>query len=95
MEVGFHKSLQLFVANGYCVFENNICVYPDVLSGEPYCANSPLPGFFVKARCPPVLAPSGIAAVEVANSPLPRFFARAGCSLVLVPFGIATREVYG
>ena len=96
MEAGFQKSLQLFVANGYCAFENDICVdLPDVLGGEPNCANSPLPGFSAMARCPPVLAPSVIAAVEVANSPLPTFFARARCPPILVPSGAATVKVYG
>ena len=57
-----------FVANGYCVFENDICVdLTDVLGGEPDFANSPLLGFFAKARCPHVLAPSRVAAVEVYN----------------------------
>ena len=50
MEVGFQKSLQLFVANGYCVFENDICVdLPDVPGGEPNCANSPFPRFSARA----------------------------------------------
>ena len=53
MEVGFHKFLQLFVANGYFVFENDICVDLSYVPGvEPDCANSPLIGFFAKARCP-------------------------------------------
>ena len=53
MELGFQKFLQLFVANGYYVFENDICVdLPDILGAEPNCANSPLIGFFVRARCP-------------------------------------------
>ena len=53
MEGGFQKSLQLFVANGYRVFENDICVnLLDVLGGKPDCANSPLPGFFTRVRCP-------------------------------------------
>ena len=61
MEGGFQKSLQLFVANGYCVFKNDICVdLPNVLGGKPDCVNSPLPRFFAKARCPPVLTPSGV-----------------------------------
>ena len=65
MEVGFQKYLQLFVTNGYCVLEN-ICVdLPDAPGGKPDCANSPLSGFFARARCPPVLALSGVAAVEV------------------------------
>ena len=66
MEVGFQKSLQLFIANGYCVFEKEIYVdLPDVLGGKPDCANSPLQGFFARARCPLVLAPSEVATVEV------------------------------
>ena len=65
MEGGFQKSLQLFVTNGYCVFEN-ICVnLPDFLDGKPDYANSSLPEFFTRARCPPVLAPSRVAAVKV------------------------------
>ena len=66
MEGGFQKSLQLFVANRYCVFEDDICVYlPDAQDGQPDYANSPLPKFFARARCPPVLAPSGVVAVKV------------------------------
>ena len=26
MEGGFQRSLQLFVVNGYCVFEDDVCV---------------------------------------------------------------------
>ena len=95
MEVGFQKSLQLFVANGYCVFENDICVdVPDVPSGKPDCANSPLSGFFARARCPLVLAPSSVVAVEVANSPLLGFFVRARCPHVLAPSGVTAIEAY-
>ena len=66
MDERFHKSLQLFVANGYCVFEKDIYVdQPDVLSGKPYYVNSSLPEFFAKARCPPVLAPFRVVAVKV------------------------------
>ena len=54
MEGDFQKSLQLFVANGYCMFKIDICVnLPDVVGGKPDCANSPLPRFFARARCPP------------------------------------------
>ena len=82
MEVDYQKYLQLFVANGYCVLENDIYVYlPDVQGGKPDCANSPLSRFFVRARCSHVLAPSDVAAVEVANSLLPGFFAGARCPL--------------
>ena len=43
MEGGFQKSLQLFVANGYCVFEHEICMdLPDVLDGKPDYVNVPL-----------------------------------------------------
>ena len=66
MEGGFQKSLQLFVANGYCVFEDDIDVdLPYVLDRKHDYANSPIPEFFARARCPPVLAPSGVAAVKV------------------------------
>ena len=52
MEGGFQKSLQLFVANGYYEFEDDIRVdLLDVLDGKPDYANSPLPDFFV--RVPP------------------------------------------
>ena len=48
------------------MFENDICVdLPDVLGGKLDCANSSLPGFFAKARCPPILAPSEVAVVKV------------------------------
>ena len=41
MDGGFHKSLQLFVAYGYCVFEHDICVdLPNVLDGKPDYANA-------------------------------------------------------
>ena len=52
MEGGFQKSLQLFVANGYCEFEDDIRVdLPNVLDGKPDYANSPCPEFFARARC--------------------------------------------
>ena len=36
MEGGFQKSLQLFVANGYCVFEDDACAdLSGVLDGKP------------------------------------------------------------
>ena len=96
MEVGFQKSLRLFVTNGYCVFENDICVdLPDVLGGELDRANSPFSRFFARARCPSVLIPFGIVAVEVANFPIPGFFAKARCPPVLAPSGVTAVEVYG
>ena len=66
MEVGFQKFLQLFVANGYFVFENDICVdLPYVLGVEPDCANSPLMGSLPRLGAPHVPAPSRVVVVEV------------------------------
>ena len=48
------------------MFEDDICVdLPYVLDRKPDYANSPIPEFFARARCPPVLAPSGVAAIKV------------------------------
>ena len=66
MEGGFQKSLQMFVANGYCVFEDDICVdLLDVLDGKLDYANCPLLELFAGATCPSILAPSGVATVKV------------------------------
>ena len=49
-----------------CVFKHDICVdLPDVLDGKLDYANSPFLEFFARARCPPVLAPSGAVTVKV------------------------------
>ena len=78
------------------MLENDICVdLLDAPSGKLDCVNSPLSWFFSRARCPPILAPSCVAAVKVANSPLSWFFARARCPPVLAPSGVAAIEVYG
>ena len=51
MEGGFHRSLRLFIVNGYCVFENDVCVDPlGVLDGSPNYANITFLGFFAR-RC--------------------------------------------
>ena len=43
MEGGFQKSLQLSVASGYCVYEDDICVdLSGVLDGRPKYANIPI-----------------------------------------------------
>ena len=40
MEGGFQRSLQLFVVNGYCVFEDDVCVDPSsVLDERPNYSN--------------------------------------------------------
>ena len=66
MERGFQKSLQLFVANGYCVFEDDVFIdLSGVLDGKPDYANVPFSKIFSRARCPSVLAPSRVAVVKV------------------------------
>ena len=48
------------------MFEDDICVdLLDVLVGKPVYANSPFLEFFARARCPPVLASSGVIATKV------------------------------
>ena len=48
------------------MFEHDICVdLPDVLDGKLGYANSLILEFFARARCPPVLGPSRVAAVKV------------------------------
>ena len=48
MEGDFQKSLQLFFTNGYCVFEDNVCVdLSSVLDGKPNYANVPFSKLFV------------------------------------------------
>ena len=47
MEGGFQRSLQLFVVNGYCVFEDDVCVNPlGFLDGRPNYANITFSGLF-------------------------------------------------
>ena len=94
MEGGFQKSLQLFVANGYYVFEDNICVdLPNVLDGMPDYANAPLSRFVARSCIdrPEVLdgKPSYV------NSPLPYFFAKARFPPILEPLGVAAVKEYG
>ena len=48
MEGGFQRSLQLFVVNGYCVFEDDVCAdLSGVLDRKPNYANAPFSGLFV------------------------------------------------
>ena len=52
MEGGFQKSLQLFVANGYYVFEDDVCVdLSSVIHGKPNYANVPFSELCARARC--------------------------------------------
>ena len=66
MEGGFQKSLQLFVANRYCVFEDDVCVYLlDVLDGKSDYTNVPFSKLFARARCPPILVPFRVVVIKV------------------------------
>ena len=78
MEGGFQKSLQLFVANEYCVFKDDACAdLSGVLDGKPNYAYSSfsdegpdyatalLSEFCARAKYPPMLAPSRVAMVKV------------------------------
>ena len=48
MEEGFQKSLQLFFANRYCVFKDDVYVdLSGVLDGKPNYANVPFSELFV------------------------------------------------
>ena len=48
MEGGFQKSLQLFIVNGYCVFEDDVCVdLSGVLDGRPNYANITFSELFI------------------------------------------------
>ena len=49
MEGGFQKSLQLFIVNGYCVFEDDVYVdLSGVLDGKPNYANFPFSELFAR-----------------------------------------------
>ena len=89
MEGSFQKSLHLFVANGYCVFEDNICVdLSSILDGKPNYANIPLSELFVG---PCVDRPEVLdRGPNYATTLLTEFFARARC-----PFVLATVKEYG
>ena len=94
MEGGFQKSLQLFVSNGYCVFEDNICVdRSSVLDGKPNYANVPLSELFVR----PCVDRSEVldGGLDYATALLSEFFARARCPRVLVPYRVSSVKVYG
>ena len=94
MEGGFQKSLQLFVANGYCVFEDDICVdLSSVLDGKPNYANVPISELFTRPFVDrPEVLEEGL---DYATALLSKFFAKARCPLVLAPFGVVVVKVYG
>ena len=90
----FQKSLQLFVAYGYCVFEDDVCVdpYPSgILNGRPNYANITFSELF---------AGPSVGWLKVINEGpdyatalLSEFCVGAGCPLVLVPSGVTVAEV--
>ena len=94
MEGGFQKSLQLFVVNGYCVFEDEICVdLPGVLDGRPNYANITFLELFTGPCVDwPEVMDKGL---DYATTLFLDFCARAGCPLGLTPSGGATIKMYG
>ena len=94
MEVGFQKSLQVFVANRYCVFEDDICVdLSDVLDRKPNYADVPLSDLFARPYVDrPEVLDGGL---DYATALLLEFFVRARCPPVLAPSRVPTVKVYG
>ena len=94
MEGGFQKSLQLFVVNGYCVFEDDVCVnLSGVLDGKPNYANVPFSELFVRPCLDrPKVMNEGL---DYATALLLEFYVRARCPLVLAPSEGAAVKVYG
>ena len=94
MEGGFQRSLQLFVVNGYCVFEDDVCVdLSSVLDGRPNHANVTFSRLFVRPYIDrPEVMDKG---PDYATTLLSEFYAGARCPLELSPFGGAVVKVYG
>ena len=94
MEGGFQKSLQLFIANGYCVFEDDVCVdLSGVLNGKPNYTNVPFLELFIG----PYVDRSEVMdkVPDYATTLLSKFCARAWCPPVLAPSGGAAVQAYG
>ena len=85
--------MQLFVANGYCEFEDNVCVdILGVIDGKP---NYDVPLLKLFAR-PCVDRPEVLdERPDYVTALLSEFFARARCPLVLALFGVTSVKVYG
>ena len=94
MKGDFQKSLQLFVVNGYCVFEDDVCVdLSGVLDGRPNYANITFSEIFA-GPCvdrPEVMDKGPDYAIALLSD----LYATARCPLVLAPFGGAVVKVYG
>ena len=93
MEGSFQKSLQLFVVNEYCVFEDDVCVdLLVVLNGRPNYANIT----FSKLFAGPCIDRSEVMdmGLDYDYALLPEFWAGARCLPVLTPSRGAAVKVY-
>ena len=88
----FQKSLQLFFAQGYCVFEDDICVDPSgALDGGLNYAIITISKLFARSCVDwSEFIDKG---PDYAIAFLSEFYARARCPPVPVPFGVAAAEV--
>ena len=78
MEGGFRKSLQLSVASGYCVFEDDICVdLSGVLDERPNYANIPFSELLARPCVDRLEVLDG--GPDYATAFLTEFFSRARC----------------
>ena len=92
MEGGFQRFLRLFVANGCCVFEDDVCADPSgALDGRPNYANITFSRLFVG----PCTGRSEVTdkGPDYAASLLSGFHAGARCPPVFAPYGGATVKV--
>ena len=93
MEGGFQKFPQLFVANGYCVFEDNVCVdLSGVLDGRPNYTYITFSELFV-GPCVDRLEVMD-KGPDYATSLLSKFCAEVRWPPVLAPSGGATVKVH-
>ena len=78
MEGGFQRSLQLFIVNGCCVFEDDVCVdTSSVLDGRPNYANITFSRLFVRPCANhPKVSNKG---PDYADGLLSRFYTKARC----------------
>ena len=93
MEGGFQKYPQLFVVNGYCVFEDDICVdLSGVLDGRLNYANITFSGLFVGPRVdwPEVIDNGPDYAIGLLSGLM-----GLGAPPMLAPSGGAEVKVYG
>ena len=94
MEGGFQRSSQLFVVNGYCVFEDDVCVdLSGVLDGRPNYANITFSRLFVG---PCIDRPEFVdKGPDYSTALLSEFYVGARCLPVQTPSRGAAVKVYG